>query len=323
MKCGLLFLIGLCATLSGNENFNVEADWLYWKAHESNLSGEYYTSPFVNTNKSSYNAKGRNVILKDEWSSGFRVASGYTMPCSAWKVGLVYSYLPSVSRFCGPKEGEYLFRTNAFNIFRVLGVFNALHVDAKWDLHFSYGDLDISRAICLKPGVSVRPHAGFRGLWINQHYNLHWVRAPTAEVNSNPAVSTLMMKEKLQGYGVEGGCWMDWQIVSGLSLVGHFGGAVVYSKADIENKSKKLETPFGAPPSSEYEQNICLTDRVKQINPMIDTFLGVQYHYAFCATTVYVRAGFEQHFIFDTNNWVIGLGNLGLQGLTLGSGISF
>ena len=342
MKNNRLFLlVNLCLTLTaqgysqnwitgapGQNGFEIGADWLYWKANESGLELGYFTKPSLNSS-GAYDAKGYAVRLKEKWTNGYRVYGSAALPCSEWEIGLSYAYLPSHSCLCGPRgaEPQYFYRWYSNDLTRLIGIDNANHVEAKWDLKFSYGDLDFAQQICLNSHFSLKPHIGVRGLWINQTYNIHSRRMPTTTppppVNSDTTKGYLHLKDRTEGYGIEGGLWVNWQIVPNLSIIGQFGGAILYSRSNINSYSADDTIPFGKTEADRIVQTIHLTDRLWQPNPMLDYFIGVQYARDFCNFGFAVRAGWEQHVVFDTNYWFIGSGNLGLQGLTLGGNVSF
>ena len=284
------------------------ADWLYWKVQQDGISpGSVVVSsdPTV-TPPTTHSHK---IHPDFQYESGFRVNLGYELPCDCWDIDLAYTYMPShakTHRFVSASELE---------IFSPVAspVFGSTTFTSKWDLTSNNIDLDIGRTVSLGECLKLRPHIGFRATWFDQKYRSFSFLSTTG------ATEALVLKEKFQGYGVEGGLWADWNLGCGLSLVGHVGGSVLYSKFKIHGDTLSgilVEDVL------ELQTLTSSSDCFYSGTPMIDYFVGLQYADNFCDMLFKAYVGWEQHILFDTNRY-LSSGNLSAQGLTLGLDVGF
>lgn len=287
--------------------------------------------------------KGHAIRPEKQWTSGFRVCAGYYVPCSNWEIGLSFAYLPSQNNNLrhsvidnddsssssnssenGTSNSEFITLLNGFPLIGN-GAASFTNITGQWKLKFAYGDLDFAREIYLCSNLNIKPHIGARGLWIEEKYHFDATGASTSQEFGRSEISfDNFFKERINGYGIEGGLWVDWNIGCDFSIIGHFGGAILYSHYSVNSAIIESETTSGVlNPTPVVVGEIHLKDKFWSANPMLDTFLGFEYASHFCDTAVFIRAGWEQHVIFDTNQWSRDAGNLCLQGLTLGAGVAF
>lgn len=318
------------------EQFYIDAEWLYWKATQDGLElGMITDVPFSLSSSStalSTTSKGKDILLNYKWTNGYRVNVGYDVPCYDLELAATYSYLPSsASVRVGHSAHTQYIETILFSGIIEVGLlgdaanFPLNQLDADWDLRFTYADFDFARNICLGSCFSVKPHVGFRGLWTDQRLNVATLGTFVSRTSAQEVTGESKLNEKLRGYGVEAGLWANWQVGCGLSVIGHLGGALLYSHNHV-SKSLSTELDRVSLPSNDLSvvtHQIFLKDKFWTTTPMADVFLGMQYAFCMLDTSIYIRAAWEQHVLFDVNQWSTGGGNLGLQGLTLGAGISF
>ena len=120
------------------------------------------------------------------------------------------------------------------------------------------------------------------------------------------------------GCGAEAGLWGDWDFCNGFSLLGHVGGAILYSELHIHGNAATTGPAPAAGALGAYVDNIWAAI------PMLDYFIGLQYVTCLADGEIYFRAGWEQHVLFNVNRFSFpDHGNLSLQGLTLGGGLIF
>lgn len=319
--------------------FNVGADWLYWKTQQDCMNiGTVVEGNFEN-NKEGLYIHGKNKRPNYKYDSGFRVWAGYELPCDCWEIGVAYTYLPSSATlvsFTSPQEmvrevQDGAFFSTALSDFPILNLVGdedvAQYTDyhAKWNTNLNYIDLDIARTVCLGECFKFRPHVGFRAAWLDQKLRANGGFPIFNEGEQPDAIylSSTLLKEKFRGYGIEGGIWGDWSLGCGLSLVGHVGGSVLYSKFSLTTEQSIVvfeegnENPFNF-------INVELKDSFWTGTPTVDYFLGLKYASCFCDMTFDVHAGWEQHIFFDMNRLGGGCGgNYSVQGLTLGLDVGF
>lgn len=308
-----------CEWSSCDGKFTVGADWLYWKQEQSNMEFALLTDTTGSTLELD-SFRGDFIQPKHEFHNGFRVWAGYALPCNGWDVTVSYFNLPTNVKRATAIASEAqtifvnptLFPINDFDGFSSLAL--------KWNTNLQNIDVDIARTICFGECFSLRPHVGFRALWMDQKYRFaaDLLDSETLPIGDNFLAGRI--KEKFQGYGVEGGVWAAWDFGAGFSLVGHVGGSLLYSKfcnhgdSVAFNVLGDVETTFEI---ASFRKDYFLG------TPTMDYFVGLRYASDFCDTELSAHIGWEQHVYFDVNQLANVSGNLYTQGLTLGIGVAF
>jgi len=280
----------------------VGADWLYWNVQQDGISPG--TISVIDSTATPPLTSRSNVYPKSKWNNGFRVNLGYELPCQCWDVNLSYSYIPTkatITDFVAANENESfaVFGGPLFDAFR-----------SKWNMNLQNVDLDIGRVVSFGECLSIKPHVGFRATWFNQKF--HAVGFTVED--ETPLFSYTTISEKFQGYGVEAGLWTDYKLGCGVSLVGHFGGSILYSKFKVNTTNHLgavIETELTPVAALVSSNSFCTA------TPSLDYFVGIQYADTMCDMLFKIHAGWEQHVLFDTNRY-LSSGNLTTQGLTLG-----
>lgn len=305
-----------CEWSVGDGKMTLGADWLYWKVQQDGIRTGTIS---VETPSDAPVAAiaTRAVRPNFKYDSGFRVNLGYELPCDCWDINVAYTYIPShakTSSFAAESDLESFtpaivlgdFAVDSFTTFR-----------SKWDFNANNVDLDIGRTVSFGECLKVRPHVGVRATWYDQKYR-YFGTSPIVDSEAI-AGTALSLKEKFQGYGVEAGLWGDWKLGCGISLVGHFGGSILYSRYEVKSAAEQgliVEDDLVAPVLSFTK------DKIYTATPTVDYFIGLQYADCFCDMMVKAHVGWEQHVLFDTNRF-LSAGNLSTQGLTLGLEVGF
>lgn len=282
-------------------SFSIGADWLYWKVEQQRMAiGGRAEAVGVNQVKV-------KVLKPDfEYNNGFKVFAGYTTQDQIWNTSLTLAHIPSnasVKASSNTANGDiFSFQGTNFDFSS-----GGSDIDMRWNASINYLDLDVERRLVFCDDLEIVPHIGIRGQWISQ------------KVKFNSLTSTIngvRFNNTLHGVGLEGGCWGSWNLPFGVSLVGHFGGSLVYST--VRNTTK-----FPADGSlSELE----ISSPGYVSNAWIDSFVGIAYSRSFDCFSVNFHAGWEHHLIMNANHFSIrsgGDGDMTMQGLTLGASVDF
>lgn len=303
----------------------VGAEWLYWQTQQDNMSYVGLADlSLVNEDIFS----GEIVEPKYNYTSGYRINIGYELPCNCWEANVIYTYMPTSSKKRNLETDEnfsiFALSKNAL----VSNLVNQQSIDTfgqEWDLAINNVDVDIARTITFNECISIRPHAGFRALWYTDKQK---VFATGAFEDNNLGIDPVAFtnsyaegKNKFTGYGIEAGLWGSWQIGCGFSIIGHFGGSILYSKFKVEQILTEFDVVEGVEEPNQiaaYQSH----DHITTATPTVDYFIGLQFADQLCDLSFAVRLGWEQHVIFDTNR-IFGNGNLSAQGLTLGMEVGF
>lgn len=338
-----------CNTSYCDGKFKVGAEWLYWKGEQDNMVlAQTVAGSSDNTTPAFLLSDTCDVQSNYKYTNGFRINVGYELPCNGWEANVIYTNLPihaqsktinaiTPTNAQNPGSGPYfIIEPNTFYL--ILQQLNeALRLalpsnsdfqtfQQKWNLNLNQVDLDIGRTICFNDCISIRPHAGFRALWYTDKQRAVFTGTSSFGTEDPPTStfeSNVSFKDKFTGYGVEAGLWGTWQIGGGVSLIGHFGGSILYSKFVLnEDIESVVVNTFTEEPSETIPFTTAFTDTNHAATPTVDYFLGLEYADVMCDMSFAIRAGWEQHVYFETNRF-FQAGNLSTQGLTLGLEVGF
>lgn len=311
-----------------SNHFNISAEWLSWKVRQDGLRAATFINDFPSPTLKI--AKSSNIQPKFKRNDGLRASFGYDFFCDLWELKAIYTYVPLQSKPDFKKaiplneqtdtHRQYILpNVNSFPSFQAFSAGEGLtaftSLLAKWHGHLSYVDIDLARKLTFNR-FQFKPHIGFRTAWMKQHLSMKGGLLQPSTNNSNFGI--LRFEEKLNGFGIEGGAWANWQLGKGFSLVGHISGSILYSYFQVEIISE-----------SSIEENgpvvFIINAGGKEITaiPTMDYFIGLQ-HESLCGNfLIAMRFGWEQRLFFDMNQMSINGGNLSLQGLTLGANVRF
>lgn len=307
--------------------FGLQVDALSWTARQDCLHfGEHEETVTTVSGQTTTRTDERILRPNFSWDAGVRVGLHYLQP-SSWDIGLIYTRFNSeTSRSAAVAAGastandRILIENDCLDILEDFNS-NFQNAHASWELDINYLDLDFARTICCNSCLKVKPHFGARAFWMQQNFRIRGETfAGIGGATQNDFLKT-HFKEHYWGYGVEGGIWADMALGCGVSLVGHFGGSILYSKFDTSSFGFEeifVGTSPGTLDSTESK------DHIRTGIPSLDYFLGLEYTGCCCGNGYTVRAGWEQHVYFNMNQLggCCG-GNLSLQGLTFSGELDF
>ncbi len=346
-----------CSTSLCDGRFKVGAEWLYWKGEQDDLSLVLTHSGTTNTTSPDLLTRKTCFVEPNfKYTNGFRVNLGYELPCNCWEANVIYTNLPihassslltavpSTPNGNGggpftliePNPVVAIFRqlSDLFaNIGNVNQSFNGgpsyQTFEQKWTLTFNQIDVDIAKTISCNDCISIKPHAGFRAIWYTDTQKATFTGAlPNGGRLGAPThafTSDVDLKNTLKGYGIEAGLWGTWEIGCGLSLLGHFGGSILYAKYRLcEEIATEVTTTTTVenPVVTVNNYTSDFHDNLHTATPGVDYFLGLQFADDMCDMSFVIRVGWEQHLYFDTNK-IFQAGNLSTQGLSLGLEVGF
>lgn len=292
--------------------FFVGAEWLYWKTEQSKM--EFGANVDQVVTAAGVDVTSKIIAPQFSYQSGVRALAGYETADQEWAFTASFVYAPGKGRsttFDNP--ALMMDMVSVFNVnFPILTALQGTPLDTisgVWDVDNYYLDLDVLRNFSFCNKIQLSPHIGLRVLWSDQTFDLAGAGA-TAGVSF-----TSRLKEQITGVGLEGGLWGTVDLVRGFSLVGHLGGSLLYS--ELRN-SGSLAVDNGTLLNVNYRYN------THQNLAMFDSLIGLQYITECYAKPITLFLGWEQHLIFETNQFSVnGGGNMSLQGLTLGGAIAF
>jgi hypothetical protein len=207
-------------------------------------------------------------------------------------------------------------------------------VDARgyWSLYFNDVDWELGKTIFISKNFILRPHAGIKGAWHHQIFNIQNVGDSYDEngiqTGTNNEFTSLHQREKFWGIGLRLGVNNNWYFNKHFSIYGDLAVSELYGQFYITSKtSNNISSSVG---SGNF-----LTNNIHRLVPVLELALGVRYetdfgfnnHYNF-----YVKAGWEQQIWWNQNQFLSSVainpifnpsGNLMLQGVDLKVGFKF
>ncbi len=353
-----------CDWLFCEGTVTVSADWLHWIVKEENLNvaTEITTAQAPETYLTSY-YKEKKIAPEFKFENGFKCCIGYELPGEHWEASAIFTYLPLHARtdffdstppepiqrsdtrelaleaakaeksdqpFAQPRQyqmsREIKLNTANFGILR-----NPIEtkrpiiktLEGRWDANYSNLDLDMARRLQFGDCFSITPHMGFRAFWMYQKFHIDG-RYATILNSEERSKFQAIFKEKIQGFGAEGGLWANWELGSGFALIGHFGGSILYSHFRVKESYDLYKTT--AQRNGELAE-IVIDSGIEKTNkrvgiPTMDYFLGLQTSQSICGYDYAIWVGWEQHILFNINQLTNGA-NLSAQGITAGLAVSF
>jgi len=255
-------------------------EWLFWKTRQGGM--EYAVARSSNTPGVFTDAVTQKIEF--DWESGFRAGLGVHLPQDGWDLFVDYT------RFCADhtaQAGGSLFPLLAFQ-----GQFPAAdvsHAEAHWKISFQTLDLEIGRAYFLSKTLSLRPHIGLKGAWIDQDAHVHYSGGAIAAGQ----VYHLKFDNDFKGGGVRLGVDSNWLFGGGFSLFGNLSTALLAGFFDLEQTQVQIADT----------KVIDLDSDLHQVSPMLQLILGAawdknfqkgRYHFG-------LSAGFESQYWWQQN----------------------
>ncbi len=322
----------------GNNGVFITADFLWWRADESDL-------PFalIGTNDSVSVPSGRIDNMKFKWKPGFRVGIGGDLDYDGWDLYLNWTWYrnssstsdstPVLTTGTNPVEtGVFLpFLLSLSNGGNLDGAVSGQNVSAKWRLLFNMIDLELGRDFYVSENLAIRPFIGARGGWINRRFTISLTDPVTPVTSALPEFYSA--KANVWGVGPRGGfnsafkfgCARNWMIF------GDLAASILYGK--VFKDWEELDTSGPGSDSLIFSRMTATKHHWRAI-PNLQLFLGLGWGDCFNCNKMYfgVRLGWEANFYWNLpafitpNTFFASLQSahsLALDGLTLDFKLDF
>lgn len=316
--------------------FKIGGEWRLNQVKEDGLYiGSLNTMGTVPTNLVEI-IQPNNIHSFGDRTSGYRAYAAYEFPCCAWELGAIYTYTQANAQTgkVVPGAGQTL------TSFYTQGSSNPLSLlQGKWNSNLNQLDIDFSRGLIFGKCFGMRPHIGVRVAWGDQNYhvNAQFV-APLVVASSMPFFLPIgtanvadHLRQKFHGCGIEGRLDSTWDVGYGLSIVGYFGGSVLYSRIDVDNRQLASSVPIM--PSDDVSTAPALLsenldkDRLYTAIPTVEYFVGLEYEAEFCEFEIAAYVGWEQQVYFNLNHFTTyvskGFGNYSVSSVIVGAEVGF
>ena len=316
--------------VSNGADVFLTADFIWWRASQEGMS--YVFSNFGNGSVDSSTGTGsvgRGSVrhVADDWSPGFKVGLGLNLGHDGWDLAAEYTWLrthnsssttntdPTTSRLFPMWD---IANNSDLAIFTGLraGVTSAF---ASWHLHFNVIDLELARNHYISQYLTLRPHIGLKGAWIDQHYKVRYFRNI-----SETDMSNFRMKndQDYWGIGIRTGLDTAWYFMKNFCMYGDFAIAAMWSRFDIDRADSVQDLVTATVPERINAFNT--ENDFHTIKPVMEFGLGLRYDWWFSDDDYHfgIQAGWEEQMWVNHNNLLhffeeASHGDLVTQGLTI------
>ena len=269
------------------------ADALYWRADVGNTDWS-----FKNTDVNAVDevVRGPNHKLDFKWSWGFRVGIGANIDHDMWDTNFYYTWFRSENSNSVGTDGP-----NELAVDNQGSVGNAgpstrgvSQGKIEWNIHYSMFDWELGRWFHVSRSLSLRPHVGIKGGWINQKVNRDWTINRTTEGEAD-------LENDFWGVGAAGGFNSTWMLGHvgrhHFSLFGDFAGALMYGHFDVDHKEEVEinEVVVGGNNIRNLDRNLAV--------PMLQAMFGLGWDLPFNRDRCHfgLKVGYEFQYWFRQN----------------------
>lgn len=313
----------------------VTADFIYWTARQDNLAFAYTgVDPSVSDAVASpVDSRGTTYTAPRKYEPGFKVGLGLNLGHDGWDVFLEYTWFRSNNTDTATAGSLPYQRLVPASVaipsaldFEILTVTNGT---GSWRFRFNNFDLELGRNFYVSQYLTLRPHIGLKGNWINQYFDESgsgvWVGdTPLNNLGygyGSVSSATINRSQKWWGVGIRSGIDTAWYFDKNWSIFGDFALSGLWGRFNVSGKAT-IDGTYGTP----------------EIQQFVPVWTGANYH-----TVKYVgefQLGLRFDYWFSDDDYHFGLSaawevqswinhnqmtftDLGLQGLTIKARFDF
>lgn len=285
-------------------NWDVEADFLYWSTNFHAISG---INVGVQTADSAADATIHITHPTQKWDPGVKLAGGWTS-CNNWDVQgrWTYFYNCNVSH-----RTPFELQIDA-DSFHTQG-------SSKFVFRYNAADLELGKTLCCGRCFLIRPILGVHAIWTHIKSNLNLTAPATTgtSLDTDGFTVGLHLSNKAWGIGPKMGVNTLWGNCKGFSLVGNICGSLVYGEHRVRANAEV---------DIVSDVDISIHAAGRSYWGMMSTVqiqAGLSYACCFCCKALTIQALWEGNLINQANNVLIFERSISTQGLTLGIEYSF
>jgi hypothetical protein len=287
-----------CANMYG---LALEGDFLWWRSHNPGFVLAFdQKNPLFSGAFGAEGIAGSLIDLKANWKPGFRVGAGWNTSFDRWDVFFGWTWFQDRSSKHRTRD-DITTATSSLGFyplwpFQVLigtVVTNYKTMSGGWTMHHNAWDLELGRAYYLTQKVSMRPHWGVRGSWIDQKFSASY---------SNPLIAGTFMawdfhgKNDWWGIGPRIGLHAEWHVCSNWSLLGKTAASLLSGNTNVKYTTTSLNAG-----NTETSLDRDYSRHIYSITPNAQIFLGLNWGSSFNNEETYlgIDAGWEMNYYWD------------------------
>jgi len=283
----------------------VDAELLWWSVYENGLQ---------------YAVEGRNLRTRinngdaldvgNAYSWGFRFGVGYNLPHDGWDLYGNWTFFNNrtSSNKRAPHEGGFfpiwmnpdadvvVPNTSGDDVY-------AEKASANWDVEFNIIDLELGREFFTSKYLTLRPHAGFRYLRLDQRFHADYSGGNFRRYGNTGSTSEsepyhVHNSNDMWGFGLRAGMDTQWGLSNGFSIFGNFAFALLHSHFHISQ-----EEYFRNRTTRQRFESLDMNNRKRVGRATSDLAMGVRWDGMFDNDRFHlgVQFGWEHHMFWGQN----------------------
>ncbi len=285
----------------------ITMDALFWRAQVGGTEYAYSSANQINPTfplSGTFPLKGSVKDIDFKWGWGLRAGLGYNFKCNGWDTHLEYTWYDtsgSDSHTAGrnstviPLRSASTITGNANNVANSVFVFSHA-AKSQFDFNYQTLDLELARNYFVSGMLSLRPHIGLKGAWINleqiaRYYGGDLISVVGADV-LGLGINTVKIKDNcdFKGVGPRAGVDTKWFIGHGFSLFSNVAAALLWGHYDVGHKEKFSQLA---------NNRIRLGADMNRFSPTMQLQIGLAYDTYVMDDTAHISLGIS----FDVNYW--------------------
>jgi hypothetical protein len=235
----------------------------------------------------------KNATFK--WNWGFRAGMGINLPHDGWDILANYTWF---------RARRHNNQSTVLAVQSIAPTETNLAADpeisvqsaqAHIKLTINMVDVELGREFFVSKWLTLRPHAGVRGAWITQNYDVNYAGGTLGTtVLDTDAVC------KFKGFGLRAGLDSQWGLGSGVSIFAQVSLSNIWGRFRTQSKDNRI-TAAGVN-TSEYN----VKDNYRVCRVISDLALGLRWDKLFSNDSYRIRLqlGWEQHMFFGLNQFI-------------------
>ena len=268
-------------------DFYVTGTFLWWQPSQGQM--EYAETGF-SANLSTL--VGKLHKLSRDWKAGFKVGLGLNWNYDGWDSYAQYTRVNSIIRDKA-NLGTHLNETLSDTwLAQSDPLATTREVTARWKLDFNIFDLEFGRPAYYGTCLTLRPHFGLKGGWIDQEM---FIRDQDTNIANLPTEGTFKSDSWL--VGLRAGLNSKWEVGSGFRFFGNGSLSLYYQKfRKISVKEESLLSEI-------FEWHLAQNFKNSYINPALEMKLGLGWGSYFYRNNWHfdLEVGYETQVYFDQN----------------------
>ena len=284
---------GECCLARGSKcsmGWATELDFFYWMAQNPG-----YTVAYEQQSTATSPNTGSVVRLDSKWDPGFRLGTGWNSNFDRWDLFFDWTWFQDHAKTTNNVSGATgkmgYYTTNPID-----ATGNSYgQVDGSWRLLHNVFDVELGRAFYLTKALSLRPHLGLRGGWLNQKFISKFTLPVT------PSATTeydYRGKNNYWGIGPRLGIHGQWHIAgSDWSILSKASAALLAGQTKAEVSDSHVVS--GVATSDRF-----IEDEFAQLVPNVQIFLGIDWGTNLDCENYYlgINAGWETDIYWNQYN---------------------